>query len=103
MQVIVSGAIPIKPGILRIALYTLTEDGIITDYEITVLESDFITHKENGEVSVDLDQLKVLLSEKIVEMQFTANLASAIDNADLSWELKNDTVPNNDNTENTES
>ncbi len=95
----------VKPGIIRVSLYTIlnkgTEDEKIgPDYEIAVLEDDFITREDN-EVQIDLDKLQLLLSNKIAEMQFTANLAKALQDAQIEWDI-NDTVPNNENTENTE-
>ena len=92
MRVIVDHVIAIKPGILRIKLYTVkeTDSGVAelgADYEIAVLEKDFTKVVGDNQVQIDLDQLQALVSKEVISMQNTAALASALDAANLEWEI----------------
>lgn len=87
MNVIVTGVVAIKPGILRVACYTTTEGALGGDYEITIVERDFITETDEHNVEIDLDKFKLLVSQEIARIRNTANLASALNAADLEWTI----------------
>jgi len=90
MNVNVETVVAIKPNILRVKLYTHDEEhpekGVI-DYEIALLTNDFTTQTSEGTVEIDIDNFKKLVTKQLTEMQNTANLAKAIEAADLYWEI----------------
>lgn len=100
MKVVIDQIVAVKPGIMRVMLYTETENekGVEfgADYEIALLEDDFVTKNDN-EAAIDLDKFQLLLSEQIAAMQFTANLTVALERTNMTWELtNNDSIPDND-------
>ena len=106
MRVVVDRIIAVKPGILRVKLYTVKETDsdvaeLGADYEIALLEKDFTKAVGDNQVQIDLDQFQALVSKEVISMQNTAALASALDAANLEWEINTmanakdeETVPN---------
>ena len=87
MKLYVESIHAIKPGIIRVKAYTTVDDAMGADYELALLVQDFTTNKD-GHIQIDVDKFKLLVSEQIVAMVNTAELAKALMVVDLEWEIK---------------
>lgn len=91
MKIIIEEILPIKPNILRVKAYTVTDEESetphVTSYELAVHTQDFVERPDSKTVQINLDKFRNLITSQLSELQDTANLAAALEHADLEWDV----------------
>lgn len=91
MKITLEEVLPIKPNILRIKAYTISDpeadEPILVNYELAIHVQDFMTLRDDNIAEIDVDKLKHLLSQQVADLQNTANVGRAIELANLQWDI----------------
>ncbi len=87
LKVYVNSISAVKPGILRVNLTTYLGDKNAT-YEIAVVDKDFVAYSDDGtQAEIDIAAFTQVVTGQIEKLRATANLAMALEAADLSWTI----------------
>ena len=89
MRIVLTSITAINPHVIRVSLYTTSEDtGSLRDYELAMPAEIFTTkNTETNAIEIDLDKFQQVVSEKVIETNNMANLAKAIEDRGMEWEL----------------
>jgi hypothetical protein len=88
LKVYIQSISAVKPGILRVNVITYFGDKNAT-YEMAVVDKDFVTYNEDGsQAEIDIAAFTQLITQQIDKLRNTANLAMALEAADLSWTIR---------------
>lgn len=92
LKIYVDSVVAVKPGLLRVSAYTsAVESGLTATYEIVVSDTDFTSYKDGGTVAnIDVDMFMDVVTKSIQLLRNTGNLAAALNQANLEWEVSID-------------
>jgi len=96
MKLVITSARPIKPMVIRFSIELFDDEGNFTsEYEIATDVEEFVQFElleDRTNVNIDGSAIQQHLTDQVVQMQFTAMLASNFNG--LEWEaLNNDEKP----------
>lgn len=96
LHVVVNDIVAVNPHVIRVSLYTYNKEdnsSVPQDYELAIGAMEFTTQEQDGSVGIDLAKLQQLLSQKIIESRNMANLAAALMNVEMEWDLEVENQP----------
>ena len=94
--VVIESVSAVKPSIIRVAFYTYNADDEtdsgIKNYELALPIQDFTKQQSPTDVEINVDRFQEIVSLHVAELQDTANLAKALEAANLTWNIEAESI-----------